>query len=105
MPLASALMAFARKVIVFDFKELSVPYVFATAAVVFSLGITFLAVRKEIGNITNSYLFNYRKIYTKLIGASALVRMTSAPLILLASPIIANPKAIHLLSYFAIGEL
>ena len=46
MPLATALMAVTRKVIVFDFKELGVPYVFATAAVVFSLGVTFWLITK-----------------------------------------------------------
>ena len=45
--IATALMAVARKVIVFDFKELSVPYVFATAAVVLSLGITFWLITKR----------------------------------------------------------
>ena len=45
--IATALMAVARKVIVFDFKELSVPYVFATAAVVFSLGVTFWLITKR----------------------------------------------------------
>ena len=38
---ATALMAIARKVIVFDFKELSPQYIFATAAVVLALGITY----------------------------------------------------------------
>ena len=45
--IATALMAVARKVIVFDFKELGVPYVFATAAVVFSLGVTFWLITKR----------------------------------------------------------
>lgn len=45
--IATALMAIARKVVVFDFKELSVPYVFATAAVVLSLGITFWLITKR----------------------------------------------------------
>ena len=45
--IATALMAIARKVIVFDFKELSVSYVFATAAVVFSLGVTFWLITKR----------------------------------------------------------
>jgi uncharacterized membrane protein (DUF373 family) len=45
--IATALMAIARKVIVFDFKELSVPYVFATAAVVLSLGVTFWLITKR----------------------------------------------------------
>ena len=38
---ATALMAIARKVIVFDYKELRFEYIFATAAVVLSLGITY----------------------------------------------------------------
>ena len=38
---ATALMAIARKVIVFDFKEVSPPLVLATGAVVLSLGITY----------------------------------------------------------------
>ncbi|MCA9400052.1 MAG: phosphate-starvation-inducible PsiE family protein [Candidatus Omnitrophica bacterium] len=37
--LATALMAIARKVIIFDFKELEPSYIFATAAVVLSLSI------------------------------------------------------------------
>ena len=45
--IATALMAIARKVIVFDFKELSVLYVFATATVVFSLGVTFWLITKR----------------------------------------------------------
>ena len=46
--LATALMAIARKVIVFDYKELSPQYILATAAVVLSLGITYwLIVRKS----------------------------------------------------------
>ncbi|MFC1838506.1 phosphate-starvation-inducible PsiE family protein [Thermodesulfobacteriota bacterium] len=45
---ATALMAIARKVIVFDFKEISPQYVFATAAVVLALGITYWIVTKKI---------------------------------------------------------
>ncbi len=37
---ATALMAISRKVIVFDFKELTPMYILATAAVVLALGIT-----------------------------------------------------------------
>ena len=45
---ATALMAIARKVIVFDFKELSPAYITGTAAVVLALGITYwLIVRKS----------------------------------------------------------
>lgn len=39
--LATALMAIARKVIVFDFKELTPMYIFATAAVVLALSIAY----------------------------------------------------------------
>ncbi|MDY6879287.1 MAG: phosphate-starvation-inducible PsiE family protein [Desulfatiglans sp.] len=39
--IATALMAIARKVIVLDYKEISYEYVYATAAVVLSLGITY----------------------------------------------------------------
>lgn len=38
---ATALMAVARKVIVFDYKELQPEYILATAAVVLALGITY----------------------------------------------------------------
>lgn len=38
---ATALMAVARKVIVFDYKDLQPEYVLATAAVVLALGITY----------------------------------------------------------------
>ena len=45
---ATALMAIARKVIVFDFKELSPEYITGTAAVVLALGFTYwLIVRKR----------------------------------------------------------
>jgi len=45
---ATALMAIARKVIVFDFSEVSPEHVLATGAVVLSLGITYwLISRKE----------------------------------------------------------
>ena len=39
--LATALMAIARKVIVFDFKEMNPEYIWATAAVVLALGVTY----------------------------------------------------------------
>ncbi len=39
--IATALMAISRKVIVLDFKEISSMYVFAIAAVVLALGITY----------------------------------------------------------------
>ncbi len=46
---ATALMAISRKVIVFDFKELTPSYILATAAVVLALGITYwlLTLKKE----------------------------------------------------------
>jgi len=45
--LATALMAIARKVIIIDFKDLSANYIFATAAVVLALGITYYLISKE----------------------------------------------------------
>ena len=39
--IATALMAVARKVIVFDYKELSPQYIYATAAVIIALGVTY----------------------------------------------------------------
>jgi uncharacterized membrane protein (DUF373 family) len=39
--IATALMAIARKVIIFDFKETSATYLFATASVVLALGVTY----------------------------------------------------------------
>jgi uncharacterized membrane protein (DUF373 family) len=39
--LATALMAISRKIIVFDFKELTPMYIFAAATVVLALGITY----------------------------------------------------------------
>jgi uncharacterized membrane protein (DUF373 family) len=44
---ATALMAIARKVIVFDFKEVSFHYVYAAAAVVLALGITYWLIPKK----------------------------------------------------------
>ncbi len=46
---ATALMAISRKVIVFDFKELTPIYILATAAVVIALGITYwlLTLKKD----------------------------------------------------------
>lgn len=38
---ATALMAISRKVIIFDFGELTPMYIFATAAVVLALGVTY----------------------------------------------------------------
>ena len=45
---ATALMAICRKVIVFDFKELTPMYIIATAAVVLALGITYWIVSKKL---------------------------------------------------------
>ena len=44
---ATALMAIARKVIVFDFKLLTPMYLLAIAAVVFALGITYWLISKK----------------------------------------------------------
>ncbi|MGR9073214.1 MAG: phosphate-starvation-inducible PsiE family protein [Gammaproteobacteria bacterium] len=44
---ATALMAIARKVIVFDYKYLDASYVYATAAVVLALGITYWLISKH----------------------------------------------------------
>ena len=44
---ATALMAISRKVIIFDFNELTPMYVFATAAVVLALGITYWLISKK----------------------------------------------------------
>jgi uncharacterized membrane protein (DUF373 family) len=46
---ATALMAIARKVIVFDFKEISYQHVLATSAVVLALGITYWLISKREG--------------------------------------------------------
>lgn len=44
---ATALMAIARKVIIFDFKTLESEYVWATGAVVLALGITYFLISRE----------------------------------------------------------
>lgn len=44
---ATALMAIARKVIIFDFDELTPMYIFGTAAVVLALGITYWLVSHQ----------------------------------------------------------
>lgn len=44
---ATALMAIARKVIVFDYKELGPQYIYASGAVVLALGITYWLLRKK----------------------------------------------------------
>ncbi len=45
---ATALMAIARKVIVFDFKQLTPLYILATAAVVLALGLTYWLIERRI---------------------------------------------------------
>jgi uncharacterized membrane protein (DUF373 family) len=45
--LATALMAIARKVIVLDYKTLEPEYIWATAAVVFSLSIGYWLVARK----------------------------------------------------------
>lgn len=45
---ATALMAIARKVIIFDFKEITPPYIFGTAAVVLALGITYWLIERRL---------------------------------------------------------
>lgn len=45
---ATALMAIARKVIIFDFERITPPYIYGTAAVIMALGITYwLLTRKS----------------------------------------------------------
>ena len=44
---ATALMAISRKVIIFDFGEITPLFVLATAAVVFALGITYWLITKK----------------------------------------------------------
>ncbi len=44
---ATALMAISRKVIIFDFEKITPPFVLATAAVVFALGITYWLISKK----------------------------------------------------------
>jgi len=45
--IATALMAIARKVIIFDYTEVGPPYVYATAAVVLALGITYWLISRN----------------------------------------------------------
>ena len=45
--IATALVAIARKVIVFDFDEITVDFVYGTAAVILALGITYWLVTKR----------------------------------------------------------
>ncbi len=45
--IATALMAIARKVIIFDFERISPPFIYGTAAVVLALGITYWLITKR----------------------------------------------------------
>jgi uncharacterized membrane protein (DUF373 family) len=45
--IATALMAIARKVIIFDYETITPPFVYGTAAVVLSLGITYWLITKR----------------------------------------------------------
>ena len=44
---ATALMAIARKVIIFDFEKITPPFILGTAAVVFALGVTYWLISKK----------------------------------------------------------
>lgn len=44
---ATALMAIARKVIIFDFDEITPPFIYGTAAVVLALGVTYWLITKK----------------------------------------------------------
>jgi uncharacterized membrane protein (DUF373 family) len=44
---ATALMAIARKVIIFDYEQITPPYIYGTAAVVLALGITYWLITKR----------------------------------------------------------
>ena len=46
--IATALMAIARKVIIFDFERVTPPYIYATGVVVLALGITYWLVTKRV---------------------------------------------------------
>jgi len=45
--IATALMAISRKVIIFDYKEITPLYIFGTAAVILALGITYWLINKK----------------------------------------------------------
>ena len=45
--IATALMAIARKVIIFDFERVTPPYIYGTAAVVMALGITYWLITRR----------------------------------------------------------
>ncbi|MEA3240478.1 MAG: phosphate-starvation-inducible PsiE family protein [Pseudomonadota bacterium] len=40
-------MAISRKVIIFDFEKITPPFILATAAVVFALGVTYWLISKK----------------------------------------------------------
>lgn len=46
--IATALMAIARKVIVLDYEKITPDYIFATAAVVLGLGVTYWLITKKL---------------------------------------------------------
>lgn len=45
--IATALMAIARKVIIFDFEKITPPYIYGTAAVLMALGITYWLITRR----------------------------------------------------------
>ncbi|GAU07634.1 membrane protein [Desulfoplanes formicivorans] len=45
--IATALMAIARKVIIFDFESISPPYLYGTAGVILALGITYWLITRK----------------------------------------------------------
>lgn len=45
--IATALMAIARKVIIFDFETITPPFIYGTAAVVLALGVTYWLITKK----------------------------------------------------------
>lgn len=45
--IATALMAIARKVIIFDFETITPPYIYGTSAVVLALGVTYWLITKK----------------------------------------------------------
>jgi len=45
--IATALMAIARKVIIFDFEQVTPPYIYGTAAVVLALGVTYWLITRR----------------------------------------------------------
>lgn len=44
---ATALMAIARKVIIFDFEKITPPYIYGAAAVILALGVTYWLITKR----------------------------------------------------------